>query len=589
MITSPMAVFQGHAEDDLCSHLQKLEALLDDQNDRQLCRTLAERWHARTFHLAVLGQFKRGKSTLVNALLGRQLLPAAVLPLTAIPTFIRRGEPERLVVHFADGRSEQHPLEAIDQFVTEEKNPENRLHAERVEAFIQSPFLQPGVCIIDTPGIGSVLKHNTAATVNMLSHCDAALFVISPDPPITETEEAFLRTVASIIPRIIPVLAKADIVSPRELEQLREYNTKLLQESLEDDVHLYAVAAARVLHRPPDEIVCDDGYEFARLRRDLARFLSEDKEKLLRRSLTIRALILAREQMNMLRLQLEALRLDTQTRKERLERFLLEAARLRREQEIAIDVLNADGARLIMTVNRAAPKIAESICHEASAELARLIAGVSHTKEIRHGFPSVKQAMTHFIEWVFTRERARLEKDVRKRVTEIAAEHMTRSSDLVQRLIHAAGDIFSLELATTAAISEKELHLEDYWPVLPPPVMLGTITLGALGPILPLAWLRSYHLRRINAAVEESVRINTERLRFGLASGIEATLAGIRDELRRHYDELVRRVQVSVESATEMEKHGEQSRRMREEELLQRLEKLAELENRLERWANGEA
>lgn len=588
MTTSPTAVAECPPQDELCSGFQILENLLDDVEDRQLCRNLAERWRARTFHLAVLGQFKRGKSTLVNALLGRPLLPAAVLPLTAIPTFIRRGKPERLVVHFLDGRTEQHQLEDIDRFVTEEKNPENRLRVERVEAYVSSPFLMPGVCIIDTPGIGSVLKHNTAATVNMLAHCDAALFVISPDPPITETEETFLRTVAGIIPRIIPVLAKADIVGPNELTQLLEYNTRLLRDLLENEIHLYTVAAARVLQSASGETVVEDGYEFASLRSDLERFLREEKEGLLRRSLAIRALTLAREQMNLLRLHVEALRMDAQTRKERLDRFLAEAIRLRREQEMAIDVLNADGARLIMAVNRSAPEIAERIQREATAELNRLIATVRDAKEIRHGFPYVKQAMSQFIEWAFTRERALLEKDVRKRVGEIAAEHIARSGELVHRLIHAAGDIFSLELATTAVVSEKEFHVEDYWPVLPPPVMLGTISLGALAPILPLSWLRKYHWRRISAAVEESIRTNTERLRFGIARGIEATLAGIRDELRRHYDELVRRVQASVESATEMQKQGQESRQRREEELLRHLEKLRELEHKLARWANGE-
>lgn len=588
MTPAPTAVAECPPQDDLCTSFHKLESLLDDEEDRQLCRRMAERWRARTFHLAVLGQFKRGKSTLINALLRRALLPSAVLPLTAIPTFIRRGDRERLIVKFLDGHTEQHQLEDIERFVTEEKNPENRLRVEHVEAFVSSPFLLPGVCIIDTPGIGSVLKHNTAATVNMLAHCDAALFVISPDPPITETEETFLRTVAGIIPRVIPVLAKADIVGPNELEQLLEYNTRLLRDLLESEVHLYPVAAARLLQSALGGTVVEEGYEFARLRDDLERFLREEKEGVLRRSLAIRALTLAREQMNLLRLRVEALRMDAQTRKERLDRFLAEAARLRREQEMAIDVLNADGARLIMTVNRSAPVIAERIQREAMGELNRLIASVHDPKEVRHGFPSVKQAMSQFIEWAFTRERALLEKEVRKRVAEIATEHIARSGELVHRLIHAAGDIFSLELAATAVVSEREFHVEDYWPVLPPPVMLGTISLGVLAPVLPLSWLRKYHWRRISAAVEESVRTNTERLRFGIARGIEATLAGIREELRRHYDELVRRVQASIESATEMEKQGQESRQRREEELLQLLAKLGELEHQLARWANGE-
>ena len=56
------------------------------------------------FHLAVLGQVKRGKSTLINALLGEDVLPSSVVPLTVIPTFIRYGIQRQIRVRFNDGR-----------------------------------------------------------------------------------------------------------------------------------------------------------------------------------------------------------------------------------------------------------------------------------------------------------------------------------------------------------------------------------------------------------------------------------------------------------------------------------------------------
>ena len=76
----------------------------DFQADAERLGKLAERLQEGRFHLAVLGQFKRGKSTLLNALLGEEVLPAAVVPLTARPTFIRHGEQRRVRVVFEDDR-----------------------------------------------------------------------------------------------------------------------------------------------------------------------------------------------------------------------------------------------------------------------------------------------------------------------------------------------------------------------------------------------------------------------------------------------------------------------------------------------------
>ena len=81
--------------------------------------------------VAVVGEFERGKSSLINALLGTEVPPVGVLPPTAAPTVLERGDP-RCVVEFADGRREQHPLAAVARFVSEEHNPGNTLGVAQV-------------------------------------------------------------------------------------------------------------------------------------------------------------------------------------------------------------------------------------------------------------------------------------------------------------------------------------------------------------------------------------------------------------------------------------------------------------------------
>ncbi len=191
--------------------IQKVEDLGQEfLADRDGLRSLRNRFEEGRFHLAVLGQFKRGKSTLLNALLGHTLLPTSVVPLTAIPTFVQYGSDLRICVQYRNGKPAKEfagkPLEEalkiLEGFVTEECNPKNRLGVAQVDILHPAPILQNGVVLIDTPGVGSTFTHNTRATLNFLPQCDAALFVVSADPPLTEVETEFLKVVKSKVDRL---------------------------------------------------------------------------------------------------------------------------------------------------------------------------------------------------------------------------------------------------------------------------------------------------------------------------------------------------------------------------------------------------
>ncbi|MDN5344604.1 MAG: hypothetical protein PWQ18_715 [Clostridia bacterium] len=83
----------------------------------------------------------------------------------------------------------------------------------QVEVFYPSPLLSKGVVLIDTPGIGSTFRHNTEATLNFLPQCDAALFLVSADPPITEVEVEFLKAVRSRVTHLFFILNKVDYLN----------------------------------------------------------------------------------------------------------------------------------------------------------------------------------------------------------------------------------------------------------------------------------------------------------------------------------------------------------------------------------------
>jgi len=149
-------------EDALDKALEDLAALGTDR-DREQLAALRDRLAAARLRVLVAGEAKRGKSTLINALLGRPVLPSGVTPLTAVVTTVRYGEDPHAEVRFGDGHEEKYPLAALGDLVTERGNPRNRRGIAAVTAFVDAPVLAGGVELVDTPGTGSVYQWDTDA------------------------------------------------------------------------------------------------------------------------------------------------------------------------------------------------------------------------------------------------------------------------------------------------------------------------------------------------------------------------------------------------------------------------------------------
>ena len=220
-------------------------------------RALAElqtRLSKGRLHFAVLGQFNRGKSTFINALLRIKALPTSVLPLTSVPTLIEHGAAAACKVRFLDGRDDlvvtaaSGEMEsALRQYVAEANNPKNRLGVRDATLTCASDLLANGTVLIDTPGFGSTHLHNTQTTLDLLAECDAALFLLSADPPMTQTEMEFLRQVKERIPKLYFILNKVDLLSAPELREVEEFIRNILSGELgfPADTALYRTCAVK--------------------------------------------------------------------------------------------------------------------------------------------------------------------------------------------------------------------------------------------------------------------------------------------------------------------------------------------------------
>jgi GTP-binding protein EngB required for normal cell division len=202
--------------------------------------------------LAVMGQFKRGKSTFVNSLLGINILPVSVIPVTSIPTFIKFGQKTICTIRFFDNKPDLVVTDsitaindALTKYVSEQNNPENRFHVRDAIIQCNSPVLTNGTILIDTPGFGSTYIHNTTTTVELIKGCDAVLFLLSADPPFTQTEVEFLKEVKRYVPQIFFIVNKIDQLSQDEISKLDPFLKNILTTKLSypPDTTLFHVSA----------------------------------------------------------------------------------------------------------------------------------------------------------------------------------------------------------------------------------------------------------------------------------------------------------------------------------------------------------
>ncbi len=173
--------------------------------------------------VVILGQFKAGKSSLINSFLKEPVLPVGVLPVTAVITRLSYGHEKKAWVTLLDNSRYEIPLQEIKNFITEKDNPENTKQIRLVD--IELPELRPfkNIRFIDTPGMGSIFKHNTEVTQNWYKNIGAAIVVISVSQPLSEYDLELIRSATEQSPEVYLVLSKTDLISEDELQDVRSF------------------------------------------------------------------------------------------------------------------------------------------------------------------------------------------------------------------------------------------------------------------------------------------------------------------------------------------------------------------------------
>lgn len=310
-------------------NLAKLLEQVELEDAARFARRFADDIEQQTVTILVAGEFKRGKSSLVNALIGEDLLPADIVPTTAVTHVLHYGE-RGLVLHWRDGHKESRPLSATELKSLASGEAGGSVDPEQIEyaeISLPNPRLSQGLVLVDTPGVNDLSAMRSEVVYQMIPRADAVIFVLDGTTQLTASEKAFLtdKLMKSLAPPLCFVMNKMDRVDEDERETLIEEGRALLAEhlALEDMTLLPAsttqsVIGVQALHQYLDAFLTG-GVRCLAAERKRERLVGELKALVCREIEARRNL--AAQDLDGLRKHLEEIRAATATLDQRWSRF----------------------------------------------------------------------------------------------------------------------------------------------------------------------------------------------------------------------------------------------------------------------------
>lgn len=199
------------------AHANRVHAVLEQHGRGDAARRLAAeagQWKAPETTVVVAGDVKRGKSSLVNALVGRPgLLPVDADVSTAVHLSLRHGAEESITVTMADGEQRRIEPDQLAAYASVHADPATVAEVAGVDVRLPHPLLDGGLQLVDTPGVGGMQQGHRDTTMAALQRADLLVFVVSLQEPVARTELEFLAEASERIGNVLLVGARADLAT----------------------------------------------------------------------------------------------------------------------------------------------------------------------------------------------------------------------------------------------------------------------------------------------------------------------------------------------------------------------------------------
>lgn len=225
--------------------LKALERIINDHGlieFRSALSIILDKLESHSFQIAVFGRVSSGKSSLLNYILGSDVLPVGVNPITAVPTRIMFGATPKVKVSYVDGKTEDVEIARLSEFVSELHNPGNQKHVTRIVVELSSDRLRDGVVFVDTPGLGSLATAGAAETLAYLPQCDLGAVLVDAGSTLTEEDLSTVLRLYEAATPVLVLLSKADLLVSEDRERSVHYIAGQIDSQLGAQVPVHAVS-----------------------------------------------------------------------------------------------------------------------------------------------------------------------------------------------------------------------------------------------------------------------------------------------------------------------------------------------------------
>jgi GTPase SAR1 family protein len=564
--------------------LECMDEMLAIENIRDCaCGDLKEKIRSNSFNLVVVGQFKRGKTSLINALLGADILPVAVVPLTSIVTIITWGEALRITVYFNDSRTAEIEPERLVEYVTEKGNPRNIKDVREVVLTYPSPYLKDGVRLIDTPGVGSIYQHNTDVAYQYLPKSDAALFLLSVDQPMSKAELDFLHDVKEYSNKIFFILNKADYLRETDLKESIDFSRSCLKEAVGSEVKLFPVSARLALEgtaMQSDELILKS--MLPRFSRDLNSFLMEEKGNVLILSVTNNLLRNIAQATLELVLELKSLTTPLGELQEKIRAFEHKKGEVLQAKQDFDILLEGEVSRLTKgSLEDDLQRFVRDLLPHEQAHLSEKFEQNKHLslKDLRG---ILEEAVIDHVKQAFITWRAIEDERLAKAFEAICKRFITKINETVDELLRYSSELFSVPFDTVKAESLWSVTSGFFYKFKEQPVgtaiIASTLTLA-----LPKFIGDKIVLKKMKEYLQRVVTMQAARAGNDFEERLDKSKLDFRWEMFEKIDATIEGISNAIEKGMTQRSKGAQEVGARERTLSETMSKLDEIKNRLTR------
>ena len=567
---------------DLLSSLNCIRSLAEEAGLSAVCTKIDSEVRKLTeehFHLVVLGQFKRGKTTLINAILGEPVLPMAVVPLTSVLTLIRYGQDKSVEVIFEGNRRLRIIVSELEEYVTERGNPENHKHVQYVEIQYPSEFLQGGIVLIDTPGIGSLFLHNTATTYNFIPNIDAAIIVLSADLPMTQTEYQFLEDVRKHVDKMFFVLNKIDMLSPAELDEAIEYNLRVIRSQIgENDIMLFPLCArVALLERHQNHPGISLLSRLTELETGLRSFLENEKGAVLLQATQQRALNRIFELRFVLELELKADEMPLQDLQQKIELFKEKLVSIQNDRDRFAYLLNGE----LTSLERWMKEEIEQFKRVETDRLKNHLSEWIEQQERIAGRALLDESQKKLTEMLildFDAWRRTFEATFIAKYENIAVEFVGEINGIVDALRHISGKLFDVKIEPLSDIEPLIWKKTFAYNVQDGVLFLEIDSLKLTAGVLPKRVFRKKVQKKTIEEVGERVEQNAGRLLYEYTYSLQESARKFRADIDMAVEHIIQSIEHVLQQAVQRKQEGERDLQSQIDLVRGRLTKLKMIE-----------